>query len=453
MISGKSSSDHTRPIFTVSELTHQIKTVLEQEFPLIWITGEISNLRIPSSGHYYFTLKDRNAQINTVIFKGQVSRLHFKINNGLAVTGLGRLAVYEPRGTYQLIFEHLEPKGMGALQLAFEQLKSRLAEEGLFDDIHKSTTPLLPQKIHVITSSTGAVVHDTIQIIQRRFANMPIVVIPTSVQGPKAEKEIIQAINLLNRQEDAELAILARGGGSLEDLAPFNSEGVARAIFASKIPIISAVGHETDFTIADFVADMRASTPSAAAELAVPEKDVLQQHCYELTARLVKEIRSTVSVGRDTLEGLIHRLRDPKNQIQELRLKLDDISFRLNRAFKYLFGKKRMVMTQMNVRLNRIPIYSSLNNHRNKLEQLIYILLNSIRIQIKNCHLRNQVLFRRLRALNPTSILNRGYSITRSLTDKRIIKDSKTITIDQQVEVQLSSGILRCRVEGKKNHG
>lgn len=333
------TASHSRPVYTVSRLTQQIKTILEQEFPLIWITGEISNLRTPASGHHYFTIKDKNAQINAVIFKGPAMRLKFRIKDGLAVVGLGRLSVYEPRGTYQILFEHMEPEGIGALQLAFDQLKSRLAAEGFFDDSHKKQLPALPRHVHIITSPTGAVVHDTVQIIQRRFPNMPITVIPVRVQGDAAVAEIVNAFAILNRQKDAEIVILARGGGSLEDLQPFNSEPVARALFASNVPVIAAVGHETDFTIADFVADLRAPTPSAAAEIAVPEKHRLQQHCHELSARLVRQVSVNISNHRHALDRLATRLRDPKRQIQELRLQLDEIDQRLLRVFQYHIEK------------------------------------------------------------------------------------------------------------------
>jgi len=444
-----SSENHSRPIYTVSGLTRQIKTILEQKFPLIWLAGEISNLKTPASGHHYFTLKDTEAQINAVIFKGPALRMKFHIKNGLSVVGLGRVSVYEPRGSYQVLFEHLEPKGIGALQLAFDQLKNRLAAEGLFDDSHKKQLPSLPRKVHIITSPTGAVVHDTIQIIQRRFPNMPITVIPVRVQGDNATAEIIKALAILNKQKDAELAILARGGGSLEDLQPFNSESVARALFTSRVPVISAVGHETDFTIADFVADLRAPTPSAAAEIAVPERHQLQRQCDELTFRMIRQIRTDTSYRRQALDRLVHRLRDPKRQIQELRLKLDEIDQRLLRLFHHHMEKKRVALRHLIKRQSRIPIRGALRIYHNKLEQLNYILLNKIRIIIDNNRGKNRELRLRMEALNPLNVLKRGYSITRSLPARRVVKTSAAVAIDQQVEIQLASGALLCRVEGK----
>lgn len=447
------TADQPRALYTVSELTHRIKAILEQEFPLVWVVGEISNRRIPASGHCYFTLKDPSAQINAVIFKGPLKRLKFNIADGLAVVGLGRLSVYEPRGTYQIIFEHLEPKGVGALQLAFEQLKARLAAEGLFDAAHKQKLPLLPRKVHIITSSTGAVVHDTVQIIQRRFPNLPVTIIPASVQGDDAEATIIRALQCLVRQPDAEVAILARGGGSLEDLQAFNSESLARAIFETTVPIISAIGHETDYTIADFVADLRAPTPSAAAELVVPEKHRLQQQCREMQSRLKREIHGTIATHRIMLENAMHRLRNPRRQVQEARLRLDDFEGRLLRSWNQYIGKKKENLGHLAKRIQRIHLRNAFQISHNKLEKLNYVLIYNIKkiFFINRSTVRELVL--RIEALNPVNVLQRGYSITRKMPSKRIVKTSKIIKIHQQVEIQLASGALLCRVEGINNHG
>lgn len=445
--------NQSRPVYTVSELTRRIKTIIEQEFPLVWIAGEVSNLSRPTSGHHYFTLKDTTAQISAVVFKGQAQRLKFRLENGLSVVGLGRVSVYEPRGTYQVIFEHLEPKGLGALQLAFDQLKKTLASEGLFDDTYKKKLPLLPRKVYIVTSPTGAVVHDTIQIIHRRFPNMPVTVIPALVQGDKAEGEIIRALEVLNRQEDAEVGILARGGGSLEDLQPFNSEPVARAIFASEVPIISAVGHETDVTIADFVADLRAPTPSAAAEIAVPEKHRLEQQCHALTVRLARQIAAEISYHRSVLGRLSGRLRDPRRQVQEMRLKLDDIEHRLHRTWDHYVEKKYLTLKQLQSRLNRMPLRSRLEISKQKLEQLNYKLRNNFNIILKLITNRQRELHLRLVTLNPLAVLERGFSITRTVPDGKIVKTAKHVRLNQQVEIQLSAGTLLCRVEGKQENG
>ena len=255
-----------RHIYTVSKLTKEIKSLLEETYPFIWITGEISNYAVPGSGHSYFTLKDHNAVISCVMFKNQKLRLKFDLENGLKIFGMARLSLYEPRGSYQLIFEHLEPGGAGSSQIAFEQLKQKLSAQGLFDDKFKKPIPFLPLQISVITSGTGAAVRDIVNIAQRRFPNYPFEIISVKVQGEKSEDEICNAISFVNQNDRSKnksgLIILARGGGSLEDLAVFNSEAIANAIFESDIPVITGIGHETDFTIADFTADLRADRKS-----------------------------------------------------------------------------------------------------------------------------------------------------------------------------------------------
>ncbi len=265
-------SSHSRNILSVAQLTNRIKSLLEKSFPFVWISGELSNFRVPSSGHFYFTLKDSTSQIAAVMFKGQNRNLKFLPEHGMQVVGFGRIGLYEPRGSYQIILEHLEPEGVGALQIAFEQLKTRLDQEGLFSAENKQPLPALPGNISLITSPTGAVVHDILTILDRRFPDMRVEIVPVKVQGDDAAGEIVEAFGIIEERDTADLVILARGGGSMEDLQAFNDEAVARAVFACRRPVISAIGHETDFTITDFVADFRAPTPSAAAELAVPLK-------------------------------------------------------------------------------------------------------------------------------------------------------------------------------------
>ena len=321
-----------KPILTVSELNAQIKSQLETRFPFVWITGEISNFHIPVSGHFYFSLKDTRSQINAVMFRGQNSQLKFEPEDGMQINGIGRVSLYEPRGTYQIIMEYMEPSGVGALQVAFEKLKLKLSSEGLFDAEHKLPIPFLPHKISVITSLTGSVIHDILRVLNRRFANIPLEIFPAKVQGADAEKELIAAIRHLNERDDTYVIILARGGGTLEDLQPFNTENLARAIFASKIPIISAVGHETDFTLADFVADLRVPTPSAAAEMVVPLKTDLERQCIDLKKKLRITFSNYLRFQRIYLRELTGRLLDPRKRIQDLRLRADDLTGRLMRA-------------------------------------------------------------------------------------------------------------------------
>ncbi|MDZ4224793.1 MAG: exodeoxyribonuclease VII large subunit, partial [bacterium] len=273
-------------IFSVGELTRQIRSLLETSYAEVWITGEISNFKAHTNGHFYFTLKDDKSQINAVMFRGSNSRLAFKPEDGMEALCHGKVTVYEVRGQYQIVVDHIEPKGIGALQMAFEQLKKKLGKEGLFDAARKRTLPFLPKKIGVVTSPTGAAIRDILNILRRRFPEAGVLLVPVKVQGDGAKEEIAEAIRLLNQQGDVDVMIVGRGGGSIEDLWAFNEEVVARAIFASNIPVISAVGHEVDFTIADFTADMRAPTPSAAAELVIPRKQDLEASLQNMRERL-----------------------------------------------------------------------------------------------------------------------------------------------------------------------
>ena len=440
-------------IYTVSKLTAGIKAVLEENFPFVWITGEISNFSVPVSGHYYFTLKDEHAQISAVMFRGQNRNMKFIPADGMNVTGLGRISVYAPRGSYQIIFEYLEPKGIGEMQIAFEQLKTRLSEEGLFDEKHKQKLPFLPQKIAIITSPTGAVVHDFIKVAQRRYPNIHIQIIPVKVQGDGADKEIASALELLNRRQDLDVAIMARGGGSLEDLNAFNTEIVARAIFSSKIPIISAIGHETDFTIADFVADLRAPTPSAAAELAVPIKHELKQICQNLKSDIITLGYNNIDNYRIQLNQLLVRMVDPRKKLQELRLHVDDLMLRLIRLTKNVVGRNRELVSWWAGRLQ-------INNPQvqiDKLKERVEIIKSNIqyyiRIYYKTNSAKLEIQVARLSTLSPIAILERGYSITRTISDKTVVKSAGSVEIGQNLDILLARGSLVCRVGRKSING
>ena len=442
-----------RKIYSVSELNANIKALLEESFPFIWIFGEISNFRIPASGHYYFSLKDAASQISAVMFRGQQRKLKFEPEDGMSVTGMGRISVYEPRGTYQIILEYLEPSGVGALQIAFEQLKKRLADEGLFDDEYKTKLPFIPNKISLITSPSGAVVHDILQVINRRYPNVAIRIIPVKVQGEGAVEEIVSAVDLLNTIDECDVAILARGGGSLEDLQAFNSEPVARAIFASRIPIISAVGHETDYTIADFVADLRAPTPSAAAEMVVPEKSALERRCKEIEALLQTKIIYYFNNLKIRIQEISKRLADPRRKIEDLRLRIDDLNLRLNRI---LVNRIRRDRENLAFRADRL----SANNPRflirkvkKQLEQNYNNLLKSFIILKSSKKNRIRELTAKLDALSPIAILSRGYSITRTIPDAKVVKDPHTVSLNQDLEVIVAKGRLFCHVKGKSTDG
>jgi len=438
-------------IYTVSELTSEIKGLLEEKYPFVWISGEISNFRIPVSGHFYFTLKDENAQINAVMFRGQNRNLKFSPEHGMSVTGMGRISLYEPRGTYQIILEYLEPEGVGAIQMAFEQLKARLSDEGLFDEKHKTPLPFLPNKISIITSPTGAVVHDIIQIITRRFPTVNIEILPIKVQGKGAESEIVSALKTLNTFSDADVAILARGGGSLEDFHAFNSEEVARYIFSSKIPVISAVGHETDFTIADFVADLRAPTPSAAAELAVPLKDDLERRCTQNSVALRTTIINKLSQLRNYLNNISDRMKDPKKRIHDLRMRTDDYTLRLTRIFINKLQQRRERLIWRIDKLYSNNPFIRINKINEELEQKTYKLLNYMNIYISMRHSLLRELTAKLHALSPIAILSRGYSITRTIPDAAVVSDPRKVYIGQDLEVMVSKGTLYVNVQSKNN--
>jgi exodeoxyribonuclease VII large subunit len=445
---------HSRKtIYSVAELTRRIKELIEGNFPFVWIRGEISNLRMPISGHCYFTLKDESAQIAAVVFRAQNRQLKFDLEDGLSVIGLGRLSIYEPRGTYQIILEHIEPAGLGALQLAFEKLKNRLADEGYFDEAHKKPIPFLPCKISLITSPSGAVVHDIITIISRRFPNVHLGIVPVKVQGAGSEDEIVAALRIVNARADSDVIILARGGGSLEDLQAFNSEKVAMAIFASRIPVISAVGHETDVTIADFIADLRAPTPSAAAELVVPEKNELIRYQRDLQHALRTQCKHQLQKLNQSINELTRRLIDPRRKIQELWLRIDDLYQRLGRLATIGLRHNKDRLREIAHRLSssspitlcqRINLILQINRSN---------ILNNIKYLIDSKRSTTTQATIRLESLNPLAILQRGYSVTRSLPERRVVTHPDQVMLEQLVEVLIADGSLVCNVKEKSIHG
>jgi exodeoxyribonuclease VII large subunit len=438
-----------RHIYTVSELTQNIKEFLEDAFPFVWVGGEVSNLRQPGSGHLYFTLKDKEAQISAVVFRGQSRSLKFDLSDGMAVIAMGRVNVYESRGIYQIIVEYLEPGGLGALQLAFEQLKAKLSSEGLFDESKKQSLPCLPRKIAVITSPSGAVIQDFLHVAQRRFPNMAVEIVPVRVQGDGSIEEIVHALELVNESATADVVVLARGGGSLEDLQAFNSEAVARAIFSSKIPVVSAIGHETDYTIADFTADLRAPTPSAAAELVVPEKQRLSAGIERTKIALVMTITRRVSLLREQAQHLSKRMVHPSRRIIDCRLQIDDLVERGRRAYAGLLREYRGRMRVLEEALARRGPLSSIKLSHNLVETLNQSIEFGIINLIQTRRASLQVAVARLETLNPLAVLKRGYSVTRNFTDLTIIKDVEQIGIGEQVAVRVAKGEMVCRVERK----
>jgi len=440
-------------IYTVSELNRKIKAILEQNFPFIWITGEISNFRMPSSGHFYLTLKDKTSQIQTVMFRVQNQNLKFLPEDGMSVTGLGRISVFEPRGSYQVILEYLEPKGVGALQVAYEQLKKKLDGEGLFDDQYKKPLPFLPEKIGLITSPTGAVVHDILHIVRRRFPGIPLDIVPARVQGDGAVADIVAAMELLNHLQSVDVVILARGGGSLEDLQAFNSEAVARAIFASEIPVISAVGHETDYTISDFTADLRAPTPSAAAELVVPLKGELYRKINELRYLIILNLQRCIKNYRSQVGSLRGRLADPKKKLADHRLKLDEDTGRLIRAMmnQVQLRRERLAWRYDKLSYNNPVFY--VTKLKEKLNRMSALLQQFIRSCVSERQAGMREVNAKLDSLNPTAILARGFSITRTLPETTIVRDSASVSLGQALEIVLARGSLTCDVKEKFKNG
>ncbi|HRG50582.1 MAG TPA: exodeoxyribonuclease VII large subunit, partial [Pseudomonadales bacterium] len=323
------SAEH---IFSVTEINRRARQLLETHLATVWVSGEISNLSTPSSGHWYFTLKDEKAQIRCAMFRGHNALLRFKPEHGMQVIARGRVSLYEGRGDYQLIVENLQVAGAGNLQVAFEQLKNKLAAEGLFDEDFKQALPDMPRHVGIITSPTGAAVRDIVSVFKRRFPATKLSIFPVPVQGADAAPAIIRALQLANTQPDIEALIIARGGGSLEDLWAFNEESVARAVFASEIPIVSAVGHETDFTICDFVADVRAPTPSAAAEILSPELSDLIALFNYYADLFQKQLQQKIALHRQQLLHLSKRLRHPGHTLREQQQKLDHLEWRLQQA-------------------------------------------------------------------------------------------------------------------------
>ncbi len=431
-------------IYTVSDLTRKIKSILENQFPFVWVIGEISNFVVPSSGHAYFSLKDSKALINCVMFRNQKTGLGFNPENGLKVMGLGRLSVYEPRGAYQLIFEHMEPEGTGSLQLAFEQLKKKLDKEGLFDPSLKKTIPVFPSKINLITSGTGAAVRDIIKVSRRRFPNCLLEILPVKVQGDEASGQIASAIELANEGKRSQLIILARGGGSIEDLAAFNSETVARAIFNSKIPVITGIGHETDFTIADFVADFRAPTPSAAAETALPDRMNLFGQLDSLKMAMASSMNQRLGLLTDRLLNLKSRLKSPRRTIDDFRLRIEEYEARIcsSLGIKTDRFRERLSWLMHSLETSRVdPGF-----YHGKLSELLTRLDRQMTLGLDNAAARQFLAQSRLAALNPQAVLKRGYSIVKDLPSKTILTDASQAIVDDELEIILSRGRLNARV-------
>ncbi|CAG0963137.1 Exodeoxyribonuclease 7 large subunit [Geobacteraceae bacterium] len=434
-------------ILTVSQLTSLVRGVLEENFEHVWVDGEVSNLAMPASGHLYFTLKDAGAQLRCVMFRASARVLKFRPRDGMGMIVRGRITVYEQRGDYQLLVEYLEPRGIGALQLAFIQLKEKLAKEGLFAEEHKRSIPSLPQRIGVVTSATGAAIHDILNVLNRRFANVEVLLIPVKVQGEGAADEIAEAINDFNRYGAVDVMIVGRGGGSLEDLWAFNEEKVARAIHRSRIPVISAVGHEVDFTITDFVADLRAPTPSAAAELVVKSKEELASRVDFLSHRLVQGMRRMLAEAGGELDALSRALRDPTMLIGHLAQRVDDLSARLERALAGVVKDRAGAVEALKNHLRLMTPALNVERARERVITLSGRGEIALQRHLDRSRESAAVQTARLETLSPLGTLARGYSVAFKLPEQQVIRSSRQLSPGDRISLRLHRGSACCRVE------
>jgi exodeoxyribonuclease VII large subunit len=440
-----------RTIWSVSDLTGRIRDLLAGEFTDVFVEGEVSNAHAAQSGHLYFTLKDNNAQIRCVCFRTQLARLKFRPEDGLHVTVRGSISVYEARGEYQFYVEHVEPVGLGALQLAFEQLKKRLEAEGIFDPERKKSLPVLPQCVGLITSSRGAAVRDIVHILQRRFPNLHVVLYPVHVQGEGAAGEIVQAIRYFDRKQLADVLILARGGGSLEDLWAFNEEPVARAIVACTIPIITGIGHETDFTIADFAADIRASTPSAAAEMVVRTRQELDSHLCDLRDKIAQLLRYRVLQASHKLRELdLHRAaRRLEDTLRRRRQHTDDLAAQLAGALR---GRVEMLDERLKVALSRlaaVDFRARLRAATVRLDRRTAELgVRASRTLAAKGQLLEKLLVQ-LEERSPLRLLERGYAICYDASGN-VVQAADQVALGERIRVQLARGRLGAEVKNKE---
>ena len=433
----------SRAIYTVSQLNREVRFLLEDSFPAVLVEGELSNIAMPSSGHWYFTLKDDQAQIRCAMFRNRNMRVRFRPKDGNSVQIQARLSLYEGRGDYQLIVDRMEAVGDGALRQAFEALKSKLHSEGLFDQSHKQPLPEHVRHIGVITSPTGAAVRDIITVLQRRFPSIRVTILPVSVQGQQAAAQMCEALRLANERRgclaDLDVLIIGRGGGSLEDLWSFNDEQLARAVFNSELPVVSAVGHEVDFSIVDFVADVRAATPSAAAELLSPDQNKYYQLFGAWEQRFVSLATSRISLLRQQLLSLTRRLRHPGRRLQDHAQALDRLESRLQRCFRQAIQQQRGRLQEMRTRLRLSLPTRRIARAREQLSLLDERLGAAMGNYFRQNRERIAHHGRALHALSPLATLARGYSLTRD-AEGQIIRSSKQLTPGMQIETRLAEG-------------
>ncbi len=430
-----------RRIWTVRDLVVAVRTHIEREYSDIWVEGEISNFRAHDSGHLYFTLKEQNAQIKAVMFRSQARLLRFRPENGMQVVGRGRVTIYEDRGELQISAEYLEPKGAGALQVAFEQLKAKLEGEGLFDAARKKPIPTLPRRIGIVTSPQAAALRDILNVLRRRHDTAGILIFPAQVQGEAAALEVTAGIRYFNKARNVDVIIVARGGGSAEDLAAFNHEGLARAIAASEIPVISAIGHETDFTIIDFVADLRAATPSAAAELVIRSRQEVEEQTEALRQRLARAMRYRLLMGRQALtelarHGAFARMMELINQRQQ---KLDDLLYRLERLQRQMLEQHRRRWESAAAAVRHYDVRRMLSGIGKEIDARVAAIASATRRLLLQRRSRLEQLSGQIEALSPLAILERGYALVFD-SSGRLLKDAEQVNPGDEISARLFRG-------------
>ena len=441
-----------RDVYTVSRLNREVRLLLEQGMPVVWVEGELSNFAQPASGHWYFTLKDRDAQIRCAMFRQRNLGVGFTPRAGQHVLARGRISLYEPRGDYQLIVEHLEEAGVGALQREFERLKAKLAAEGLFAPERKRSLPRFPRRIGVVTSPTGAAIRDILHILARRFPPASVLIYPTAVQGAAAAPSIVKALELASQRAECDVLILARGGGSLEDLWAFNDERVARAIYACSIPVVSGVGHEIDFTIADFVADARAPTPSGAAELIAPDRREWLDFLDRTAERLAVAVRREIRAARVRIEAVNRRLAlcHPGARLMQQTQRLDDLEQRLAGALRARLQARRTRLSEAFARLVRRSPEHLVREYRLRHGALAERLTHAVHERLAKAEHRLMMAARTLHTVSPLATLERGFAIVTRASDGALVTDIASVQTGEEIEARLARGRLRARVTGKE---
>ena len=446
-IRSKNAAPTPEDIYTITRLNHEVRQLLEEVFPTIWVEGEISNLAKPASGHFYFTLKDDNAQVRCAFFKNRQTNLSLGLDNGIKVLAKANVGLYEGRGDYQLIIEQIEPAGAGALQIAFDALKQKLAAEGLFDEKHKKTLQKYPETIGIITSATGAAIRDILSILKRRYPLGDLIIYPVPVQGEDAASTIAKTIKIAEKRNECDVFILARGGGSLEDLWAFNEEIVARAIFDIETPIISGIGHEIDFTIADFVVDLRAATPSAAAELVSPDINEVMQKLKNREKQLIRFQKQIIKNFKNYVEIFFRKIPQPSQKLFELIQQTDEYSMHLKHNIEKQITSKRMILTESKSNLEKLNPIHIITQQLDYIKNLHFRFRGAIILYFEKTKNKISRIDDILNSIGPISTLDRGYAIVTDYKTDKIIKDANHLKVGKKIHVKLASSEIDSTVD------